>query len=297
MGVKIGYPCLNTQFPQRNSRTFRLSSYSPERLQQTVEANLQGLEEILRYNVQQGLLHFRILSGLVPFASHAICAFRWDTAFASHFRALGRLARENKLRLSLHPDQFTLLNSPAEQITKNSVAELVYQARLLDLMELDTTHKIQIHIGGVYGDKPRSLARFVERCQQLPDPVRRRLVIENDDRQYSLRDCLWVNTVCGLPIVFDVFHHSLLNEGEPLSDAFRAFARTWTNGHGTPMVDYSSQEAGARAGTHAATLDDRDFTHFLRKTKAFEFDVMLEIKDKEQSALRALAIARQLGRV
>ena len=295
--MKLGYPCLNTQFPQRGSRTFRLASYSSDRLCEAIAANLDGLRAILQYNIGQGLLHFRILSSLIPFASHPICTYPWETDFAGQFRALGQLARQHGLRLSLHPDQFTLLNSPAGQITENSIRELAYQARLLDLMELDATHKIQIHIGGVYGDKPRSLARFVDRYQQLPEAIRRRLVIENDDRQYSLRDCLWVHTVCGTPIVFDVFHHALLNEGEPLADAFRVFSRTWQGGHGSPMVDYSSQEPGARAGTHAATLDDRDFTHFLRKTKAFDFDLMLEMKDKEQSALRALAVARQLGRI
>jgi UV DNA damage endonuclease len=52
----------------------------------------------------------------------------------------------------MHPDQFVVLNSPNEKIVQNSINELTYHCRILDMMRLDETAKVQIHIGGVYGD-------------------------------------------------------------------------------------------------------------------------------------------------
>ncbi|MEW5802880.1 MAG: hypothetical protein AB1847_12345 [bacterium] len=58
-------------------------------------------------------------------------------------------------------------------------------------MELDYAAKIQIHVvGGIYGNRPKSIERFVERFAELDEKIKQRLVIENDDRNYTLKDCL-----------------------------------------------------------------------------------------------------------
>ncbi len=64
------------------------------------------------------------------------------------------------------------------------------------------------------------------------------------------------------------------------------------NRDGIPMVDYSTQHPGRRAGAHAEGIDPVDFRSFLDASRPFDFDIMLEIKDKEKSALTALSIAR-----
>jgi UV DNA damage endonuclease len=188
----------------------------------------------------------------------------------------------------MHPDQFTLLNSPDLNIFKRSVAELEYHVEILDLLGLDDTAKIQIHVGGVYDSKSDSMSRFIERYELLPEEIRRRLVIENDERLYSLRDCVGINFYCGIPVVFDAFHHQLYNNGEGVAAALRACARTWEEEDGLPMVDYSSQQADKRQGAHAETIDVRHFKRFIEESKPFDFDLMLEIKDKEESAAKAV---------
>lgn len=297
--MRIGYPCINRSLaPEwRSDRTFRLASYTPARFRETVAANLAGLAEILRYNVAPGFLFFRITSQLVPFASHPVCKVRWWQEFAAEFRALGRQVRESGMRISMHPDQFTLLNSPDPGIVGRSVAELLYQAQVLDTMELDTTAKLQIHVGGVYGDKPTAMARFTAAHTTLPEPVRRRLVIENDDRHYTLADCLNLHGHTGIPVLFDFFHHALNGDGRPVRVAVQAAAATWGTADGLLMTDYSSQQAGQRAGTHAESLDADDFARALRASRPCNFDIMLEIKDKEQSAAQALAVAARDSRL
>jgi UV DNA damage endonuclease len=160
-------------------------------------------------------------------------------------------------------------------------------------MALDSTAKIQIHVGGVYGDKRSAMDRFIERYSSLSKSLTSRLVIENDHRSYSLEDCLYVHEKIGLPIIFDAFHHQCLNNGETLRKGLQLSASTWQESDGIPMVDYSSQQRGQRPGSHAKTLNIANFKKFLHETKGLDFDLMLEIKDKETSAMKALKIMRE----
>jgi UV DNA damage endonuclease len=117
-------------------------------------------------------------------------------------------------------------------------------------------------------------------------------VIENDERRYSADDCLKIHQVTGIPVIFDLFHHSCLNHGEPVPDIISAIGDTWAEKDGLPMVDYSSQHPSKRPGAHAEHIDSDHFRRFLKISKPLDFDLMLEIKDKEESALVAREIAR-----
>jgi UV DNA damage endonuclease len=297
--MKIGYPCVNETLPCSAAGTFRLASYSAERLVPTVAANLACLQQILEWNVAHGLLFFRMGSGIVPFGSHEINTFPWQTHFKNEFRAIGDFVRQHGMRISFHPDQFVVLNSPDPAIVQRSVSELVYQGSMLDLMELDSTAKLQIHAGGAYGDKGSALARWVDTFHTLvPEEVKVRLVVENDDRLYSLRECLSLHDETGVPILFDNFHHECLNHGEPMRLALRLAAATWNpTRDGVLMMDYSSQAPDERRGKHTDTLVPELFQNFLTDLDGLDVDMMLEIKDKEASAVRAIQILRATGLV
>jgi len=295
--LKIGYPCINRSIECKSSRTFRLKSYSEERLIETIKNNLDCLVKIFKFNIKHNVLFFRITSDLIPFASHPICNFNWPNHFRRKFKEIGRLIKTHDIRISMHPDQFVLINSIDDEVFKNSLRELIYHEQVLDLMELDASAKIQIHIGGVYGDKEKSIKRFIERFWKLDEFIKKRLVIENDDRYYNLKDCLQINSQTGVPILFDNFHHELNNSGETISEAFKLFTTTWKEKDGIPMVDYSSQQKGKQKGKHVDSLNLEHFKNFLEKTKSFDFDIMLEIKDKEKSALKAIQVALEEDRL
>jgi UV DNA damage endonuclease len=258
-----------------------------------VQNNLACLRRILQYNVEKGFLFFRISSDMVPFASHPVCTFDWAGHFRDEFKETGRFIREHDIRISMHPDQFVLINAIKEDVVARSIAELAYHCTVLDALELDSAAKIQIHVGGVYGDKGKALARFIERYESLARPLKRRLVIENDDRLFGLEDCLVVHEKTGIPILFDSFHHECLNNGEKLNQGLALAAGTWNAEDGVPMVDYSTQQRGQRLGTHATSIDPARFLEFLQATSGLDFDLMLEIKDKEKSALKALQILKR----
>ena len=295
--MKIGYPCINETLPCSSATTFRLASYSEERLIQTVTNNLACLQQILEFNAQHGLLFFRMSSDLVPFASHPVNTFNWQEYFAPTFSAIGEYIKQNGMRISMHPDQFVVLNSPNQTIVQNSFAELAYQCAIMDLMGLDKSAKLQIHAGGVYGDKPAAIRRFADAAHVLPENIKARLVVENDDRSYSLQDCLEIHERTGIPILFDNFHHECLNNGEPMPEALRLAAQTWQPEDGILMMDYSSQSPGDRKGKHITHIQLELFREFLTQLQGLDVDIMLEIKDKEASALPALALLRELGYV
>ena len=290
--MRIGYPCINRSVGCSAGRTFRLASYSRDRLYATVAANLACLDTILSYNRDHGLMFFRISSDLVPFASHPVCTDPWQEACEPAFARLGRRIREEGHRISMHPDQFVLINALDPGIVERSVAELAYHAEVLDLLGLDATAKVQVHVGGVYGDREASIQRFINAYGRLPEPVRRRLVIENDDGRYSAADCLRIHAETGVPVLFDRFHHAVYGAGEPVDDVLSRVASTWGPGDGTPMVDFSTQAIGKRPGAHAESIDREAFCQFLAESRAHDPDIMLEIKDKEQSALLALEAAQ-----
>lgn len=294
--MRIGYPCVNESIDCTASSTFRLRSFSRTRFYRAVESNLSCLENMLRFNIEHGLGFLRIGSGLIPFASHPVCRADWRRRFAKELSRLGRLIRSKGVRVSMHPDQFTVLNALEEDVVRRSVFELEYHAQLLDAMGLDAKAKIQIHIGGVYDDKEAAKRRFVERYRKLSKAVRRRLVIENDDRLYTLSDCLEISKETGVPVLLDAFHHALLNNGESMTHAMLLARWTWKKADGPPMMDYSSQQPGLRAGAHADTLNPRHFKMFLSKVDNPDFDLMLEIRDKEKSALRAIELLREAER-
>lgn len=289
--MRIGYPCINLSLSGRPSRTFRLASLSWERLRETVAGNLACLEEMVRWNAERGLLFLRITSDLIPFASHPANRFPWAEEFAEDFARIGALVRAYGMRISMHPGQYTVLNSPRRETVAAAVADLAYHTRVLDLLGLDRTAKVQIHLGGVYGDKEAAIGRFLREVERLEPAIRARLVVENDERSYNLDDCLRVSAAVGIPVVLDVFHRELNPDRRTLPEALAAAGATWEPEDGLPVVDYSSPLPDGRFGSHAHTLDEAHFRRFVEESRPHDFDLMLEVKDKERSALRALEIA------
>ncbi|EFC41991.1 predicted protein [Naegleria gruberi] len=307
--MKIGYVGMNRALKLTTSNTTRLNNVSPKKIKEKLLVNIDHLKKMLKWNVQKNLLFFRIGSEFVPFASHEKVRdeefkqeFNWIEECEDDLKEIGKFVKENNIRISMHPDQFVLINSPDMEIFNRSYEELNYHAQLMNTMGLDTTHKFQIHLGGKYDDKRKSMQRFVDRYKNnLNDAIRARCVLENDDRIYSLEDVYWIHQQCGIPILFDTLHHECLNSnGDSLEVAFKKAASTWDPvKDGVPLIDYSDQEPGARIGNHRKSIELKHFKKVicdkLMKCKNddgefIEFDVMLEIKDKDASAIKILPV-------
>jgi len=287
---RIGYPCVSRLLGKSTNHTCRLTSVTPERLKGLIEQNLDDMEAILAHNLVHGWRLFRIGSSVIPFGSHPVNQLAWWEEYGGRLRKIGKYAREHDIRLSFHPGQFTVLNSPDPDVVARAVDELIYSARFLETMEMDDSHKIVVHLGGVYGDKAAALMRLIESIDRLHPKVRARLVIENDERNYAPAEALFVSEKAGVPVVFDNLHYSVLPGEGTLEEILAGVFGTWGAADGIPKVHFSSQEIKGRTGNHAEFADPTEYQEWVsRWSKIGVFDLMLEAKAKDE-ALIALKI-------
>jgi UV DNA damage endonuclease len=142
--MRIGYPCINRSIGCTPVKTFRLASYSDQQLKETIKANLACIRIILSYNAENGLLIFRITSDIVPFVSHPVGTFPWQEHFAGELGSIREWIRSRQFRISLHPDQFVLLNAPDPGVLQLRIASLSCKGKILDMMVLGRSAKLQI---------------------------------------------------------------------------------------------------------------------------------------------------------
>ena len=216
----------------------------------------------------------------------------WWEALAPRFAEVGELMRG--MSVSTHPGQYTVLSSGRPEVVDAAVAELDYHARLLDAFGLDRSHKIVLHVGSGSAEPEAAFARFTAGFARLSDGAAGRLVLENDER-WPVDSVLELSSRLDLPVVLDVFHHELAPSfaGLGTRELVARCAETWRDGDGRQEVHFSTQEPGKRPGAHAATLDDAAFAHFAAQVGDLPLDCVVEVKDKERSALRAQMLLRR----
>jgi len=291
--VRIGYPVLNLSLDPPGGKPLPLLARSPKRVIEQTAKNIAKLAEVLKWNLARDLLFFRIPPDLIPFASDPKVDFDWQESFGPRLSEIGAFARAHGMRLSVHPDLFVMLNHPDKKQLNQSIRELWYLADLFDAMGLDADAKVQIHAGERFGkDKEKSMGAFVERFTVLEDRIKRRLVIENENVLCTVRDCLAIHIRTGIPIVPDALHHEITAGDEGIRRVFEQCAETWGECDGPMMADYSSQQPGKMSGKHSETLDPAHFRAFVEATRDFDFDLMMENKDREKSALSAREILK-----
>ena len=285
---RLGYACRYLSLEHGSPRGTTLRNASPERLRGLIELNLATLKRVTAFNVDHGGGLFRISSDVVPFGSHPVNTLSWWTEFHEPLREIGRMIREHDLRVSMHPGQYTVRSSPETRILAAARADLVFHTRLLEALQVDTRHKLIIHVGGAYGDKEAALKRWIGAVGDLPDNVRSRVVLENDERLFGANDVLRASAAAGTPVVLDLFHHRVYAgpDAEPsMPGLIRRAAATWDLVRdGVPKIHYSSQAEGQRPGAHAEYVDPAEFARFLTLAPAeVQFDCMLEAKAKDRA--------------
>ncbi len=292
--MRIGYACQIAGLRGFTIRTCRLADATPERLAELAQQNLNTLLKLLQYNQKNEITLFRISSDIIPFGSHPVNRNLWWES--SLFSEIGAYIRENGMRVSMHPGQYTVLNAEKEDVARRAEEDVKYHCRFLDALGLGHSHKVVLHIGGAYGDKEAALMRFVRRAQRLPEPVLRRLVVENDDKVFDVEDVLRVCRKLEIPAVFDALHHACNHAAGGMSvvQCIRRCAQTWSSEDGTQKIHYAQQRKDAPCGVHARTIG---VDEWLAECGLFEgLDVMLEVKDKNRSAIKCKMLSEPPSR-
>ncbi|KAI3435923.1 hypothetical protein D9Q98_001981 [Chlorella vulgaris] len=290
----MGYTCMNKTLQQehgvRTNRSCRRRTFEAEglpRVSRLALANCRDLLPLIDWNRRHGIHFFRIPSALFPWDSEYELEQLPDwEEIAATLAQVGQAARAAQQRLTAHPSHYVQLASPDPALVTRSLRHLELNARVFDLMGFPPSHtnKINIHVGGTYGDKRRALKHFVAAVNRLSNSCRARLTVENDDRTnlYSIADLLPLHAMAGIPLVFDYLHQALLPGGMSEEEALLAALGTWPAGI-RPVVHYSepSEDAALPRRAHSCMLT-RPFRLYGCEAAV---DVMLEAKGMEQALL------------
>lgn len=294
MVIRFGYVAIALEIPEGSpnktvtaTNLLKLSDSDDRisRLRRLTRTNIENQLRVLRYNRGHQIHVFRFTSKLVPLATHPISS-GWDyfKEFSTELEELGAYIKENNMRVSAHPDHFSLLNSPKDEVIAASLTDLNYHAGLFDTMGLGDEAKLVLHVGGLYKDKEQALERFRRNFQALPDNIKNRIILENDDKSYTAKDVLNLCRELNIPMVLDVHHHECCNDGQDIRELLPGIFATWSDM--PPKIHFSSPKDAKNIRAHADYIKAEDFIKFLDIAKEIgnaDFDVMIEAKQKDRA--------------
>ncbi len=253
----MGYCCINVHLRSLGiftSRTCRLETIKERGIEyayQLATKNLNDMAAIFRWNFNNKIFLYRMSSEMFPFATHPEYRDTYDTQrFALSLANLGQLAKKYNQTVTFHPGQFNQLTSSREQVVVNSIVDIDFHAKILDMMNTGPDSVIVIH-GGSKGDgKDVCLQRLARNYKQLSPSAQSRLVLENCEMAYSITDLLPLCEELSIPLVVDYHHHNIhpgdvrylqTNELVPLT---KRVLQIWKTRNITPLFHLSESKPG-----------------------------------------------------
>jgi len=309
--VRFGYVAMSTTVSNASpSKTMTVTNFAKlgdreaaiRKLERLGAENLHNSLRLLRHNRAHDIRLYRFSSKLIPLVGHELLE-GWDpiAALASEFKELGDYVKEHRMRTSFHPDHFTVLSTPRKDVLKSSYADLERHHAMLSAMGLNANAKCNIHIGGTYGDKPKAFDRFITHFNGLDPEVKGRITLENDDKTFTARETLEACEQVGAPMVLDLHHHMVNNEGERAEELWPRILRTWEGaGENTeasiglaalpPKIHVSSPKNEKDIRAHADYVEAAPLAEFLRAIAPVTpaLDIMIEAKMKDGALFRLM---------
>ena len=295
----LGYACINmgmSEQPKKRRVTTNRSmikrTFQQKGLPYASELALQNCKDlikILKWNHQNDIHFFRMSSEIFPWASEYQLSDLPDyKEICKALEEAGSFARSVGQRLTCHPGPFNKLTSPKEHVIKNTIRDLEIHGELMDLLGMPRTPwaKLNIHVGATYGDKPFAISNFCRNFEKLPESVKTRLTVENDDREslYSTAELVdEIHSRIGIPVVHDFHHHLFTNRDMSQKEALGLACKTW--GDVTPVVHYSESRAQEHNNPKIKPQAHSDMIFNYIDTFGYDVHIMIEAKHKELALL------------
>lgn len=259
--IQLGLCCMNMGLREHKppifaSRTMRVKTVNEqglEELKSRALQNLADLETLIKWNKSHEIHVFRLSSDMFPHMSNPLIEFYGFNFAATRLSDIGNLANSYGQRLTFHPGQYNVLGTPNPKYLDKTIVELNRHAEILDIMNQDSNGVMVIHGGGVYGDKTETMERWVDNFGKLSDSAANRLVLENCEKSYSVRDCLTISEMVfekyglSLPVVVDSHHYTCYNQlhpdetQEPMEEMIPEVLDTWLSRGIKPKFHISEQ--------------------------------------------------------
>lgn len=299
MNINLGYVAISLNLENSSpNKTVTLKNLEKidenlwiSKIEGLSKKNIENTIRILRYNKGYGIKLYRFTSKLVPFATHMRFEnWDWRSELGGEFKKLGEVVKETGIRVSTHPDHFTLLNSPKEEVLKASLKELEYHNSMFELMGLGQEYKIVLHVGGMYNDKMDSIKRFYEGYSMLDDSIKKRIILENDDKLYNALDVLEICKKANIPMVLDI-HHDICNPSQyKIGELVGEIFKTWENEKFPPKIHISSPRSEKEIRSHHDYINPDNFISFIKESKVLnlDFDAMIEAKMKDKALFKLM---------
>lgn len=290
MKITLGYACQSETLTKiTTSSNYSYTNYEKEKdmqkLNNIIISNLLSLEKILTYNIKNNIHFYRISSNLIPLATKKEVIFDYTIPYQSYYKKIGNLIQKNNLRVDFHPSQYCILNSCKKEVVQNSIDILKYHYKLLENFKVKDKVLI-LHIGsGVLGKK-NSLSRFVDNFKKLPSYLQNCIVVENDDKVFTIEDCLYLSDILDIPVCLD-YHHFLCNKSDI---DYQKIIDSWKNKK--PKMHFSSPKSRLKKEfrSHHDYIDCDVFIEFLTNIKHLncDIDIMIEAKKKDEALFRLI---------
>ena len=290
----LGYACINTSLQANKittNRTMRRKTFDTKGLDYVSELVLQNVKDLKTYihwNNEFKIKLFRLSSQIFPWMEE----YEWSDLkdwdeIANLMMEIGKIATESGQRLTMHPGPYHCLASPNPKVVERTVIGLNKHAEQFDMMLFEPSHynKINIHVGGAYGDKKSTLERFCKNFELLDENTKKRLVIENDDspNEFSVKELFdGVYQHIGIPITFDYFHHTFNTGGLTEEQALKMASITWPDGI-TQCCHYSESRRKEKLDESIRPQAHSDIIYNKINTYGLNPDIVIEAKLKEQA--------------
>jgi UV DNA damage endonuclease len=291
--VRFGYVAMSVEVKNASpSKTMTAAAFSKlldreaaiRKLERIAGENLHNTLRLLRHNRAHDIKLYRFSSKLIPLLGHEMLE-GWNPfpALADAFREVGDYVKEHGMRVSFHPDHFTVLSTNRSEVLVKSIQDLQRHVQMLRVMGLDERAKCNIHMGGTYGNKTEAFDRFVYQFSQLDESIRRRISLENDDKTFTAQETLNACKRVDVPMVLDIHHHAVNHNGESAAELWPAILQTWSEQDIPPKIHVSSPKSDKDPRGHADYVNPRDIIQFMKSIAAFtpHLDVMIEAKMKD----------------
>lgn len=294
MIIRLGYACITeTLTGITTSSSYTYTNYTKEhnktKLDRIIKSNLTDLGKILDYNISNNIHFYRLSSKLIPLATKKEVVFNYLSKYDKYYEYLSRKIEDSRMRVDLHPDQFCVLNSTNKDVIKNSIEILKYHYNILNKLKIKNKVLV-LHVGSNAFGKSNSLTRFINNYMTLPKSIRDTIVVENDDKVFNIKDCLYLNEKLNVPIVLDYHHRFCNNDGINLYDYIEDIFNTWKNIN--PKVHFSSPKnlTKKEIRSHNDYIDSNKFIEFVEDIKHLDYDIdiMIEAKKKDEALFRLI---------
>ena len=297
--MNLGYACINTVLSANNimtNRTMRRKTFDAKGIDYVSELalkNIIDLKTIVQWNNEMKVKLFRLSSGIFPWSDdYKVEDLKDYSEISNLMLEIGEIATDAGQRLTMHPGPYNCLASPTQKVVDKTIRELNSHSKQFNMFGFKPSNynKINIHVGGAYGDKASTLTRFCENFSLLNDDTKKRLVIENDDspNEYSVKDLYeGIYQVIGIPITFDYFHHKFNTGDLNEEQALKLAATTWPEGI-TQCCHYSESRRKEFLDESIRPQAHSDIIYNKIQTYGLEPDIVVEAKLKEQAIFQQL---------